>query len=344
MTDDFLPPLNVHGLFVHFGARRAIEAFVREKQVGVYPMYLVGMAMPEHRGGPALVTLLTLADGGVVNAHARSLRKKLKVNGVLQYDVGYLNGNEIQHYRRIFYEDYGGFSAAGCLESSPTAAAEQMLDYARLGIQLAGQVGPSPQGPPKGYPSDWTDVVYYSQDAVGCTVEGFAPSADLVDTLEVPESLKRAMQLADSPDLAWLDAWADRVAAEIHPQIPALVEEAWAIRLVSPRASVALLRSVAELVAQSLVDNTADQFYAALKALEAKWMADPPGDSPAGRREGAWRASVMSCFHTVRDLGNRIHADSVVTRGDLDLAHSSNQRLLEAVLRAGPLDRAPTTN
>jgi hypothetical protein len=43
----------------------------------------------------------------------------------------------------------------------------------------------------------------------------------------------------------------------------------------------------------------------------------------------------------VRDLGNRIHADSAVTRNDLDLAHSSNKRLLEAILRAGPLDGTP---
>lgn len=47
----------------------------------------------------------------------------------------------------------------------------------------------------------------------------------------------------------------------------------------------------------------------------------------------------LSCLHTSRDLGNRIHADSVVAPADVALAHHSNKRLLEAVLRVGPLDQ-----
>lgn len=74
--------LNEHGLFVHLGAQRTIEAFVGEEQVGQYPVYLVGMALPEHRYGPAIVALLTLPDGGVLHACARSLGRKQKVNGV----------------------------------------------------------------------------------------------------------------------------------------------------------------------------------------------------------------------------------------------------------------------
>lgn len=330
--------LNEIGLFVHNGARRSIEAFVRESQVGLYPMYLHGMALPEHRGGPSLVALLTLADGGVIDASARRLRKKAKVNGVLEADVDGLTGQELGRYRRVFFEEYGGFAGAGCLAVSPTAVAESMLRDAALGIRLAGDVGPHPGGPPKDFWTDWTDVVHYSQKAVGCTVEGFAPSADLVDRLDVPDDLKRRMQIAPSSDLHWLHELGNRLVAEVHAQIPPLVVEAWAVRLVSPRASVALLRSVAELVAHHLTGASESRFNDTLHRLEKQWALKPPDNSPAGRRETAWRAGVLSCFHTVRDLGNRIHADSVVDSTDLDLAHNSNRRLLESVLRVGPLD------
>lgn len=340
-AEEVAPASSERGLFLHAGAQRAIEAFVRLKQVGAYPMYLVGLALPEHRGGPALVAVLTLADGGVVDAHARSLPKTRGVNGVLDYDVEFVDGAGLDRYRRTFYEDYGGFLAAGCLDSSPVAVAERMLAHARAGFDLAPTVGPSPLGPPVGYPSDWTDVVYYTQGAVGCTVEGFAPSADAVDDLDIPDSLKRAMQLATSPRLDWLEPLEERLATEVHPLVPGLVAEAWAVRLVSRRASVALLRSVAELMVTSLVPQAGGRFHDKLLLLEQQWKDAPA--TPDGRREIAWRSVVLSCLHTVRDLGNRIHAESVVTRADLDLAHHSNRRLLEAVMRAGPLDAVTST-
>lgn len=338
MTPDFVPTLNEHGLFVHVGAKRAIDSFIREKQVGSYPMYLVGMALPEHRCGPAIAAMLTLPDGGVLHACARSLRKKQKVNGLLEYDVDQLDADELQRYRRIFYEEYGGFSLP-CLQTSPTAAAESMLTNSRIGVRFGPEVGPSPQGPPGAFPSDWTDIVYYSQNAVGCTVEGFAPSADAIVRLEIPDGLKRAMQVPRSPELAWLSEWEDRVVADVHPKVPALVDEAWAVRLASPRASVALLRSVAELVAESLGAQDGQTFNARLQRLEQRWIDEPLDKSPASRREYARRESILSCFHTMRDVGNRIHADSEVTSADVDLAHNSNKRLLEAVLRVGPLDQ-----
>lgn len=337
VTSDYLPDLNEHGLFVHSGAQRAIEAFRRENQVGSYPMYLVGLALPEHRCGPAIAALLTLADGGVLHACARSLRKKQRVNGLLKYDVDQLDAEELERYRRIFYDEFGGF-ALPCLVAGPTAAAESMLTSSWLGLRLGREVGPSPQGPPEAFPSDWTDIVYYSQNAVGCTVEGFAPNADAVFQLELPDGLKRAMQITRSPELAWLSAWEDRLVDEIHPQVPELVDEAWAIRLASPRASVALLRSVAELVADSLGARNSRPFNARLEQLELRWADDPPDKSPVGRRENVRRESILSCFHTMRDLGNRIHPDSTVTANDVDLAHNSSTRLLEAVLRIGPLD------
>jgi hypothetical protein len=330
--------LNEHGLFVHLGAQRTIEAFVREKQVGQYPVYLVGMALPEHRHGPAIVALLTLPDGGVLHACARSLGKKQKVNGVLEYDVDYLDSEGLQRYRQTFYAEYGGF-ALPCLESGPTAAAEQMLSTSWLGVRFGPQVGPSPQGPPPGFPSDWTDVVYYSQKALGCTVEGFAPSADEIAPLEIPDDLKRTMQVTRSCELAWLSEWEERVAAEVHPQVPGLLDEAWTIRFASPRASVALLRSVAELVAASLGARAGRTLDDKLKGLERRWAGEPPDKTPAGRRENARRESILACFHTMRDLGNRIHADSVVNTADVELAHNSSRRLLEAVLRTGPLDQ-----
>ena len=332
-----MPTLNEHGLFVHSGAQQAIDSFNREKQVGLYPMYLVGMALPEHRGGPAIAALLTLSDGGVLHACARSLRKK-SVNGVLEYDVDQLDGDELQRYRTIFYDEYGGFSLP-CLLTSPTAAAESMLTNSWLGVRFGPEVGPSPQGRPGAFPSDWTDIVYYSQNAVGCTVEGFAPSADAIVELEIPDALKRAMQVTRSPELTWLSEWDVRIVADIHPEVPALVDEAWAVRLASPRASVALLRSVAELVAESLGAQDGRSLNARLEGLEQRWADEPLDRSPAGRRENSRRESILACFHTMRDLGNRIHPGSDVGPADVNLAHNANKLLLEAVLRLGPLDQ-----
>ncbi|HBX76755.1 MAG TPA: hypothetical protein DEG43_03835, partial [Acidimicrobiaceae bacterium] len=223
------------------------------------------------------------------------------------------------------------------------AAAESMLTNAWLGLRFGPEVGPSPQGPPKRFPSDWTDVVYYSQKAVGCTVEGFAPSADAIAGLDVPDALKRAMQLAESNELAWLNALEGRITSEIHVQIPALVTEAWAVRFLSPRASVVLLRSAAELVAENLGAGGRANFNKKLEGLEARWDAEAPDRLPAGRRETVWRAGILSCFHTVREIGNRIHSDSVVAPSEVALAHNSIQRLVEAVLRTGPLDKAGPT-
>lgn len=337
MQRAFEPSLNEFGLFLHRGAGMAIEAFVREQRVGRYPMYLVGMAMPEHRAGPALVAMLTLADGGVIDAHARSLSKKQRINGILEYDVDYLDQRGLERYSHLFNSELGGFAHA-CLEPSPTAAAERMLENIWMGINFGHQVGPSPQGPPAGYPSDWTDVVYYSDKAIGCVVEGFAPSADVIDQLEISSALKRAMVLPGSEELVWLDEVAERIAEEIHPQVHALVTEAWGVRVASPRASVALLRSAAELIADGLLDGSSKPFFKQLDRLSEVWGSTPLGASPAERRETAWRSTVLSCLDTVRDLGNRIHADSSVTSADLKLAHDANRRLIEAVLRVGPLD------
>ncbi len=337
IEDEFEPPLNEHGLFVHWGAGRTIEAFVKEGLVGDYPMYLVGMALPEHRCGPAIVALLTLADGGVLDAAARSCPKQ-RINGVLEYDIDYLDHEGLDRYRRIFYDEFGGF-VRPCLEASPTAVAESMVADSRFGVEFGSQVGPSPQGPPDGFPSDWTDVLYYSQDAIGCAVEGFAPGADAIARLEVPDRLKRAMHLSPSAELGWLAEWEDRLAVEVHPQVPALVTEAWSVRLASPRGSVVLLRSVAELVAASLGAQGDGSLNKRLERLEEQWEDDAPDKSPAGRRERSRREAILSCLHTTRDLGNRIHADSVVASADVALAHHSNRRLLEAVLRVGPLDQ-----
>ncbi len=332
MADPYEPQLNEHGLFVHHKAFRTIEAFIREGLASAYPMYLVGMALPEHCGGPATVRLLTLADGGVLDAHARTMGRKKRVVGVLGYDADLLSREQLEQYQRIFVDEYGGFSA-GC-----TSLAEEMLADSWLGVRLGKEVAPSPGGPPEQFPSDWTDMAYYTQRAIGCAVEGFAPSPDLIDQLQVSEQLKRAMHLAPSLELEWIEAWRERLCAEVHPQVPALVAEAWSIRLLSPRASVALLRSVAELVVEELVAGGGGRFHEKLLQLERQWEAAPVDATPAGRREGSWRAGVLSCLHTIRDLGNRIHADSAVERRDVELAHSSNKRLLEAVLRLGPLD------
>jgi hypothetical protein len=294
--DSYEPPLDEHGLFVHYGAQRAIDAFRRHRVVGSYPLYLVGLAMPEHRDGPALVALLTLPDGGVLDAHARSLPKKRRVNGVLPSDVNYLDEQGLRGYQETFYGEFGGFHSAGVLRSSPTAIAEEMLADAWLGLKFGRQVGPSPQGPPSGFPSDWTDVAYYSQNAVGCTVEGFAPSADAIAALEVPETLKRAMSLRESTELDWLEGWHERVISEIHERVPALVAESWVVRFMSPQASVGLLRSAAELIAAAQGARRGHTLNKTLANLEATWEAAPQDKTPMGRRESARRASVLSAF------------------------------------------------
>jgi hypothetical protein len=332
MGESYEPPLNEFGLFIHHKARSTIGAFVRVGLATTYPLYLVGMVLPEHCGGPAVVRLLTLPDGGVLSVHARSLRRKKRVVGSLPYDVDFLEREEIERYSEVFYAECGGFG------TSVTTMAEEMLNDAWLGVTFGREVAPSPLGPPAQFPSDWTDMAYYSQRAIGCVVEGFSPSADVLDRLEVSDALKRVMQIAPSGALVWLEEWGERLAAEVHPQVQPLVAEAWSIRLISPRASVALLRSVAELVVAALMGEASGNFHNKLQQLERRWQDDPPDSTPAGRREAAWREGVLSCLHTLRDIGNRIHADSVVGRGDLDLAHSSNRRLLEAVLRVGPLD------
>ena len=81
-----------------------------------------------------------------------------------------------------------------------------------------------------------------------------------------------------------------------------------------------------------------NSFYAKLQSLEDDWTARPAGGSPQERAELAWRADVLACLHIVRDLGNRIHADSDVGQAEVDRAHAANRRLLEAILRVGPLD------
>lgn len=113
--------LNEHKLYVHGGARRAIDAARREGQVGSYPTYLVGLAMREHRHGPAVAALLTLPDGGVLHARARSTfrrrwrRSRVSINGSLGEDIDFLPARELERYRRFFYQDPGGFWGP-CLE------------------------------------------------------------------------------------------------------------------------------------------------------------------------------------------------------------------------------------
>lgn len=340
---------NEHGLFVHPAAQQTIAAFVSSGLVGAYPIYLVGLVLPEHRCGPAVAALLTMPDGGVLAANARSLlphkRRRFRrrpdprtrVNDVFHMDVSGLNPEELLRYRQLFYDLYDGFRLP-CLEASPTAAAESMLCSAEHGVRWGRDVAPSPMGPPRNFPSDWTDVVFYSQRAVGCTAEGFTPNADQLDKMPLSETLTRALQLPNAPTLSWLRPLQHRLATEYSPKVVDLVEEAWAVRRLSPRASVALLRTVAELVVAGLGYAHGKTFFAKLDALEADWEQQPLSHSPADRVENAWRSRVLACLHRVRDIGNRIHADSTVGPAEVDSAHDANRHLLEAVLRISSLD------
>lgn len=330
--------INEYGLYVHESARSAIEVAVREQQVGHYPVYLVGLALREHRHGPAVAALLTLPDGGVLDACARSLhRKRPSINKALEEDVHFLDAAKLERYRTFFYEALGGFSSP-CLDWGPTAAAEGMLRHAFLGAKFGAEVGPSSLGPPGSFPSDWTDIVWYSSRAVGCAVEGFTPTADQLESLTISSDLKRAMSLPPSESLGWLIAVSARVDEELHPRIVGLIEEAWTIRIASAQASVALLRSAAELIAAALAGTRKMNFYAQLNELESAWQLDPPDRSPAGRRVAAWRTRVLAHLHTIRDIGNSIHADSAATATDVAHAHAATRDLLDAVLRTGRID------
>lgn len=328
------------GLYVHGGAAAAIERFVELDVVGNYPMYLIGLALPEHRGGPALVTLLTLPDGAVLGAQARSTTTS--INDLLEFDVGYCSVDDLDRYRRIFYGQLGGFASAGGLESSPTIIAEQLLNSCDLALRFAEDVGPHPNGPPQAYPSDWTDVVYYSEGAIGCVVEGFTPSVDQLLSAPVPEVLRREMGLGNVGP-KWLASIAHLVIVEVDVRVVELLREAWAVQVASPRSSIALLRTVAEIVAMNLKQDDDDRLFSAISKLEDEWEGTPPDSGPSGRREAAWRAALLADLDTLRDLGRGIHANaSPVSPGELELAFSAAERLLESTLRVNPLHRGNT--
>lgn len=331
--------LDEHGLYVHIAAQAAISTYRELGAIGQYPMYLIGLALPEHRGGPALITLLTLANGGVLGAAARTIRQS--VTDLLPYDVQHaIDTDELKAFRTHFYDTLGGF-APWRGESSPTAIAEELLANATLALTLASEVGPHDHGPPDHFPSDWTDAVYYSITAIGCTVDGFAPGPDTIDALDLPDSLKRAMLLAPVPGLDWFTPLSEAAATQLSPQIEPILVEGWSVRLHSPRASLALLRTVSELVANELLAKPG-QLARAIARLEQQWQAETPAATPAERRVSAWRSTVLACLDTVRDLGRRIHADAeAIKTEDVEMAHEATRRLLETVLNKSRLDTYP---
>lgn len=330
--------LNEHGLFVHDRALRTIEATIRHGQVGFYPAYLVGLALPESRGGPAVIALLTLPDGGVLHACARIVsNRRINIGKSLLGDAEFLDGEGLEQQRRYFFDTLGGFSRP-CLDASPTSCSEQMLRSVFLGLEHGPSTQASPLGPPESFPSDWKDIVWYSRRAIGCAVEGFAPSPDLVASLDVPDALRRALVLRPSPGLNWLTDLRPRLAQDVHPRVSSLIEEAWTVQLLSRQGSVALLRSAAELIAASQSGVRRRNLNEQVRELSQRWERDPPDRTPAGRRLGLWRSRVLAHLDTIRDIGNRIHGDSDLTATDVDHAHKAMKDLVEAVLHAGPLD------
>ena len=315
----------------HTAASEAIRHYIQLGRIGHYPMYLVGMALLEHRGGPALMTLLTLSDGSVLDAKARTLRlarKEPALSDRFQYDVHYLEVEDLERYQREFVA-LGGF-APTALESSPTVVAERLLGSSRLGLEFGPNVAASPMGPPSSFPSDWTDIAYYSEAAITCAIEGFAPSPDMVEGLDLPPWLKREMLVAHTPQLHWLDGL-EPCLDHVDDRIPELVREAWHVRLVSPRASAVLLRTVAEVVASHLRE-TPGPLFRSINSLEKDWADEREDSTPSTRRKKAWRAQVVACLDTIRDTGNQIHADAgAIEAGDLTRSHQAVELLLETV-------------
>jgi hypothetical protein len=173
-------------------------------------------------------------------------------------------------------------------------------------------------------------------------VEGFTPSVDQLLSAPVPDKLRREMGLGDvGPE--WLAPIVHLIISEVDARVVDLLREAWAVQVASPRSSIALLRTVAEIVAMSLKQDDDDRLFEAINHLEAGWTENPPDSGPSGRREAAWRAALLADLDTLRDLGRSIHANaSPVSPSVLQLAFSAAERLLETTLRVNPLHRMTT--
>jgi len=196
LSDDGLPafePVTLKDLFVHERALRGIRTFRSAGVVGFHPMYMVGIALPVHRGGPALIALVVLADGRVVVACHRPWRGK-NINKILEYDEDGMSAGELRKYTAIWQHTFGGFPRLVLETASDGEAAHALLErYAEVAAVLAEGVQFCVAHPPHGSHWDPADAMVMSLRGVVCAVHGFTPDCSLVQELKLGMDLKLAM-------------------------------------------------------------------------------------------------------------------------------------------------------
>jgi hypothetical protein len=120
------------------------------------------------------------------------------------------------------------------------------------------------------------------------------------------------------------------------------VAEAWAVRLVSPRAAVALYRTAAERLVDHLgvALNPKSSLNQKIQKVTTVWIENPPTlEKSALLRELARRARITAALDSLRGMGNMIHQVDPVSLDDATWSHTVLEVLIEAALHRGTLDR-----
>lgn len=334
-------------LFVHRVAAEGIEIFRTAGVVGDHPAYLVGIEVPPHRGGPALVALLVLSDGRLLAARSRRLGKRHDLNELFKYDIYAADAEELRSYTQSWNQSLGGFCAVAYEAVSDYDAARSILrTWSSSAAGLSAAVARDlEEGQPLSQPWDASATAVKALSGVVCAVYGFSPDPADVAALEVSDDLKRSLMISPTASESFLPAIERELLAGPAPQIVGVLEEAIDNRLRSPRACVALLRTATEIVLSQIGTEYAIEFgkRASLAKkvglVESAWRSPIEKPTMQDRREIAWRARMILALDTSRDLGNMIHFDHHATIDDASRALRVTEDLLLTWLRRGVLDQ-----